>query len=368
MKDNHLLYCIWLSEIKGVGPIFSRRLLNYFNAPEIIFNLPQEELKKVNGIGTQFAKTIYNSKNLTVSKRILQDCIEKNIKITIYDDDKFPEILNRYEDSPTLLYYKGEIFKDLKGVGIVGARRCTEYGKNIAVEASSFLASNGIPVISGMAKGIDSYAHTACLKSEGYTVAVLASGADICYPKEHIELMKKIIKSGVVISEYPPGTPAKQVHFPKRNKLISVLSEKLLVAEAGEKSGSLITANYAKEKRKLIFAPPNSIFIKEFIGTNKLISEGASIYLNPEQLLIHSIDVKKHSTTLEKKSENNGHNELEEKILKLIENNNLTIDEIIELLKVDKKEIINTMLNLELDDSLQIVGGGRYKRVTATFA
>jgi len=122
---------------------------------------------------------------------------------------------------PVILYYRGNIIEDSMGVAIVGSRRCSEYGKRLTVDAGEFLAQNNVPIISGMAKGIDGFAHTACLKADGYTLAILGCSIDICYPKEHIELMQKIIEKGAVISEYPPGTKPDANHFPMKNRLVA---------------------------------------------------------------------------------------------------------------------------------------------------
>ncbi|MBV1819367.1 DNA-processing protein DprA [Clostridium cochlearium] len=357
---ENLVFYIWLTTIKGLGSVLSRRLLNYYKNPEIIYNLTKDELMQVEGIGIKLAKTILNSKDLTHAKNILENCNKKCIKITTLYDDIFPKILNNYKDAPILLYYKGNLNKNLKGVAIVGARRCSEYGKDIAIESASYLAKQGIPVISGMAKGIDGYAHTACLKNRGYTVAILGCGVDICYPKEHSELMKKIIENGVVLSEYSSGTRPEKNNFPKRNKLISFLSEKVLVVEAGEKSGSLITSEYAKKQNKVVLAPPNNKYLKGFTGTNKLIKEGAQIYLEPNQLLIEGMEEKNKDTIKNIKNKQNIHSDLESKILNLLKNKSLTIDEIRKVIKIDKDKIINILLNLELQGELQTISGGRY--------
>ena len=229
MEDKKLIYYLWLTKIKGIGPVTSRKLIDYFGESENIYNSGIEELIRVNGIGTETANSIYSNKDLMEAEKILDSCREKNIGISVYNDEIFPRELNKYEDNPILIYYSGKLYKELKGVGIIGARRCNEYGKKVAVEAASYLGSLGIPVISGLAKGIDSYAHTACIKASGFTAAVLGCGIDICYPEEHRNLMEKIKETGLLISEYPPGTSVKKENFPKRNRLISSLSEKILI-------------------------------------------------------------------------------------------------------------------------------------------
>ena len=155
----------------------------------------------------------------------------------------------------------------------------------MVAEAAAFLARQGITVVSGLAKGIDSYAHTACLREGGYTLAFIANGPDICYPPEHHSLMDEIIGNGAVLSPYPPGTRPRQEYFPMRNRLLSAWVDQLLVVEAGERSGALITADYAMEQKRRVFAVPNSIYSAESVGTNRLLLKGAELYLEPTQLM-----------------------------------------------------------------------------------
>ncbi|SHH79513.1 DNA-processing protein DprA [Clostridium grantii] len=190
----------------------------------------------------------------------MKKCINGNIDIITLNSFNYPIQAKNITEMPTILYCRGNLKENLQGLAIVGTRRCSEYAKKITVEAAVCLAENNIAVISDMAKGIDSYAHTACLNKNGYTVAVLGCGLDICYPREHIKLMERITEKGVLLSQYPPGIPPNSVNFPKRNKIISGISEKVFVVEAGENSGSLITAKYAKKYGKPIYVAPGSVY------------------------------------------------------------------------------------------------------------
>lgn len=208
-----------------------------------------------------------------------------------------------------------------------------------------------------MAKGIDGYAHTASLKANGYTIAILGCGLDICYPKEHIELMKRIIEKGAIISEYPPGTKPDVYHFPMRNRLISAWCKKLLVVEAGEKSGALLTAAFVKEQKKQVLAAPNSIYSIEGIGTNKLIKEGAEIYLNPSQLLLDNIKVPvvNNKENIEPLGDNLS--SLEKVILAKIKDNPMDLNEILIDLKVNRSDVLATISIMELMGPIINVGG-----------
>ena len=347
MKENHL-YWIWLNEIKGIGAIIARRLIENFDFPENIYYASKADLLSIEGIGESLAENILRSKNLDKANSILDKCEKNKIEITNYKDKKFPSIINNNSNMPILLYYKGNLCNNLEGVAIVGSRRCTDYGKQVTVEAATYLAKNKIPVISGMAKGIDSYAHTACLKAEGYTIAFLGCGVDICYPKEHVELMNKIIENGVVVSEYSPGILPSNYSFPKRNRLISTCSKKILIAEAGENSGALITAKYAKEQNKEIYAVPNNIYFKESKGTNKLIAEGAKLYLNPKQLLIENKNFNWNSNKIIKQN----FSEKEYEILNIIRNKPSTVDEIAIILKKEIASLFDILLSMEFEGKI----------------
>ncbi len=345
------LYWVWLNELKGIGPVISKRLLENFKFPENIYNALKEKLTVIEGIGDRLAEIIIKSKSLERAKGILEQCEKQGIKITTYKEQKFPSVINCYPNMPILLYYRGKLYDNVSGVAIVGSRRCSTYGKQVAVEAATYLAKNKIPVISGMAKGIDSYAQTACIKSGGYTIAFLGSGVDICYPKEHGELMEEIIKTGAVISEYSPGTIPNKHNFPKRNRLISACSEKILITEAAESSGALITAKYAMEQNKEIFAVPNNIYLKESKGTNKLIAEGAKVYLMPEQLFINNTSNK------EIVSNKFNYSAIEQEILNIITYKPSTIDEIATICKKDKSMLLSILFSMELEGKNRCVAG-----------
>lgn len=355
MNDKYL-YWIWLNGIKGVGPVLAKKLIEKFISPENIYNAGKKEIQALAGVGDKLSENIIEARNLDNAKKLLYKCEKENINIVSYKEEKFPSIINNYSGMPVLLYYRGNLYNNISGVAIVGARRCSEYAKQVTVEASSFLAENKIPVISGMAKGIDSYAHTACLKYGGYTVAFLGCGVNICYPKEHIELMEKIIEKGTIISEYPPGVMAKPEYFPRRNRLISACSQKVLVVEAGEKSGALITAEYARKQNKEVFAVPNNIYLKESNGTNKLIYEGVNIYLNPQQLLLNNV-IDYSINDQEIKNKENTLTSHEKDILAIIKNKPCTIDEIIISLKKDKSIILQILFWMELEEKVKCIAG-----------
>lgn len=277
-------YWIWLTSLKGIGPITQKKLLEYFNTPARIYAAAEEELLSVPGIGSSLAKSICQAHSLDGAFSVLDQLVKKKMKLLVYDDPLYPELAKAWPEAPIALYYLGTIRNNSSGIGIVGSRRCSLYGKQVAVEAADYLAHQGIPVISGLAKGIDGYAHTACLKAGGYTMAFLGNGLDVFYPREHRELQAAISENGAVISKFLPGTKPRPEHFPQRNGLISSWSEKLLVVEAADKSGALSTAQFAKALNRAILVPPHEIYCTSGQGTNHLLKNGALLYLKPEQL------------------------------------------------------------------------------------
>lgn len=279
------LYWLWLSSIKGVGIISQKKLLAAFGSPDTVYHATEESLLQC-GLGRPRLEALLNARSLETAKKTQEALGRHNIKLVDCLNEYYPAAARAQPSSPAVLYYRGTLKNSSGGVAIVGSRRCTAYGKRVAQEAAAFLAENKITVLSGMAKGIDSYAHTACLKAGGYTLAFLANGLDICYPREHQSLMEAIIEQGAVISQYPPGTKPLPNNFPARNALMSAWSAKVLVVEAGSKSGSLITAKYAAEQQRPVLAVPSSIYETSGAGTNGLIAGGAQIYLSPDQLLL----------------------------------------------------------------------------------
>lgn len=351
-----MLYWIWLSNIKGIGPITQKKLLDHFKSPYEVYRASEEEIKNITGVGDILSKKIKDT-TLEEAEKILDKSHDLGINILTYEDKLYPQKSKEFIDSPTVLYYKGHIREDSIGVGIVGSRKCSEYGKEVTKEAAIYLAENNICVISGMAKGIDGYAHTACLKTNGYTIAFLGSSVDICYPKEHAKLMDCIIENGAVISEYPPTTSARAEHFPRRNMLISSFSNKLLVVEAAAKSGALITAEFSKDLKREVYAVPNNIYSKNAYGTNYLIEQGAKIYLRPSQL----IDGKESD---KKSMENINHKEYsfqENQILKFIKDTSKTLGQISDFLKCDEVEILDIISILEINGDIRSLPGGRFK-------
>lgn len=280
------LYHIWLSFRLGVA---SREFLTLYESFDDVFEIYRAEedlLSTVKGISEGTVAALCD-KNLDPARKCMYTCARYNINICVFGDENYPRSLMRICDPPVVLYYVGEIpdFDERLSLSIVGTRKMSEYGKQTAYKISYELAAADIMIVSGMALGIDGVASCGAIEGGGKCVAVLGSGIDVVYPKEHSKLMSFIMRQGAVISEYPPGTPPDAHNFPVRNRIISGLSDGTFVIEGDAKSGSLITARHAVEQGKPIFAVPGSLEERNSEGTNLLLRSGANIVLGSDDII-----------------------------------------------------------------------------------
>ena len=284
---NEEEYWFWLCSVKDIYQDTISRLLRVFQHPEEVYKATEDMLVQSGGISREKARNIVLSKNSFRSSYRLEKMKMNGIRFIYYGSPEYPENLLVLEDKPYSLYVKGALpDPDLPAAGIVGARNCSGYGKEMTLRFSQTLAAGGVQIISGMALGVDSHAAKGALEAGGKTFAVLGSGLDIIYPRENIELYYQIILTGGgVLSEYPPGTPPVGWHFPHRNRLISALSDRLLIMEARKSSGTLSTASHALAQGKDIYALPGRITDPLSEGCNRLIADGAGILTDPKELL-----------------------------------------------------------------------------------
>lgn len=280
-------YWIWLSRIEGLGPIKIKELLKQYKTPENIWELDKNKLMQTKGIGENIANSILKKEYRENLEQYVKYMKKYNIGIITIEDKDYPKKLLHIYDAPAILYYKGDkklLHTDI--IAMIGCRECSNYGKEVSIKFSYELAKNGITIISGMAKGIDSYSHIGCIKAGGKTIAVLGSGLDIIYPKENCLLYDEILSAkGLILSEYVIGTKPSKLNFPARNRIISGLSNGVIVVEAKGKSGTLNTVDFALEQGKDIFVVPGNITSTNSTGTNELIKQGASCVTGVEDIL-----------------------------------------------------------------------------------
>lgn len=241
-----MIHWVWLTTVPFIGPVTANKLIKKFGDPEMVYQAERQDLEEISGITGKQIDSILSGRSLDRAENILEKCEKHKISILIQKDPNYLIKAREMQDAPILLYYKGQNFPKQQTVGIVGARRCSQEEKQKVIALTEGCVAKQMTIISGMAKGIDSYAHTACLYAGGSTVAILGNGLDICYPSEHSKLMECIIENGLILSEYPPGTRPTKYRFPRRNRLISAWSDQLYVIAPGKGSGALITAEYEK--------------------------------------------------------------------------------------------------------------------------
>ncbi len=278
-------YWVGFNLVKGIGPVRLDRLLQYFGDIRSAWEAKSYQLKAA-GLNDNLSSQLIQIRERTCLDELLGTIMEAGIKVYYWDHPGYPERLRNINQSPFVIYLKGDLIEDdIWGVAIVGTRRYSEYGRQITTEISRVLAGCGITVISGLARGIDGAAHQSALDAGGRTIAVLGSGLDQIYPPEHKKLAGRIIEQGALISDYPVGTPPDGSNFPPRNRIISGLSKVVIVIEAGLKSGAIITAGYAAEQGKEVFALPGKITSPMSRGTNLLIKQGAHPLLDAQDIL-----------------------------------------------------------------------------------
>ncbi len=348
---EEIFYWLALNLIPGVGSILLKRLLDRFKTPEAVFRAPMRELLKIEGLGEKVAGEIQKGPLEKVVGRELSLLKEIGGKIITFKDEDYPKRLKDIYDPPALLYVRGELRReDELAIAIVGSRKTSPYGRWITEKIGQDLAHHGITVISGMARGIDSVAHQGALQGGGRTMAVLGCGVDVIYPSENRNLFYQIIEQGAILSEFPIGSPPEGGHFPRRNRIISGLSMGVVIVQAGSESGSLITASYALEQGREVFAVPGNVGAEGSRGTNQLIKEGAKLVESTEDILEEILPQwRREKETTPKVEAPVLHLPKEEEVLyRLLGETPLHIDAIIRESQLDPGKVSSLLLNLEL--------------------
>lgn len=276
-----LIYWVWYAGLNGISLAQKLALLQHFRDPEELFHTRVEGLRRIPGI-TEAALEALKNKNLSEAEAILKCCAEKGIGILPLGDEHYPNRLRNTYDPPLVLYFMGTLpdWEAIPVIGVVGTRKATAYGMNTALRFGRQIAQCGALVVSGGASGIDTMAMQGALDADKPVVGVLGCGVDVVYPKTNKQLFSQVIRSGCLISEYPPKTQPKPWHFPERNRIISGISNGLLVVEAPEKSGALITAKRALEQGRDVFAVPGNIDVPACAGSNGLLQDRAMAALS----------------------------------------------------------------------------------------
>jgi len=334
--------------IKGVGNSIFLKLLQAFGSPDKALEADEYDLINA-GIRRDVARNIIKRDFLSDPEKEIEKIRKLNARIITFDSEEYPPLLKEIDYPPVLLYALGKkIPSDQFFIAVVGSRNASHYGIRTAGNISYRLARLGIGIVSGMAKGIDTYAHKGAIKANGYTIAVLGTGIDVIYPRENRELFQKIKESGTIITEFPTGTPPEAKNFPIRNRIISGISKGVLVVEATRRSGSLITASFAIDQGREVFAIPGMIDSIRSQGTHFLIKQGAKLVEDVEDILEEfGIRVEEPQDKKEDKALIKLNNQ-EKKIYECLDETPVHIDEIIRSTELDPSEVLSTLLRMEL--------------------
>lgn len=347
--------------IPGIGSISFLRLVKFFGSPKAVLNASLNDLLSVKGLTPAICKSIVDFRDKIDAERELNLIKQQGCRIIKIEDEEYPANLRTIYDPPPIIYVKGNIIpEDSISISIVGTRSASVYGKNVAENISRELARRGFTIVSGMAHGIDTFAHKGALDAGGRTIAVMGNGLNVIYPKGNERLYERIADSGAVISEFPMKTEPKKENFPIRNRIISGLSLGTLVVEASNHSGSLITASYALEQGKEIFAIPGPIFSETSRGTNDLIKQGAKLVESVDDIIcelpinVSNSDNNKHEYL---KDDNeimeNQLSEEEYKIWKVVDYTPIHIDDITRQTKLPTSVVSAMLVILELKGLVQ---------------
>ncbi|BAQ65328.1 DNA-processing protein DprA [Geminocystis sp. NIES-3709] len=380
IQDTEKIYWLAWSKIKGVGVVSLKKIYDYFGNLEQAWTASSQELMLIDGIGKKLCNLIQEEKRKIEPEKLYLKHIEKNPKFWTVIELEYPKLLLEIPSPPSILYYLGQVnLSENQGItpliGIVGTRKPTEHGKKWTYNISKALGKNGFTVVSGLAEGIDTVAHRGCLDGGGRTIAVLGNGLDRAYPSNNRQLMAEIAEKGLIMTEYEYGSQPERGNFPARNRIVAGLCRAVLVMEAPEKSGALITARYANEFNRDVYTLPNSPDNVQARGCLRLIHNGAEIIINEEELLsslgiIPSLDQGQQlslfpvsSPSLPEKTPKEPRLSSSFKLVyDSIEVNPTLFDVIVDKSQLNSGEVSGILLQLELDGLITQLPGMMYCR------
>ena len=360
-------YAPWLAlaRVKGLGCVSFKKLAAHFGDPTLALSVARSELAAIDGLQRDAIDGIVGFSQWAEVDIDLKRIANAGITVVRYTDAVYPARLRTIADPPPVLYVKGALTEaDDKAVAIVGSRSASDYGRRVARDLARGLASFGFTVVSGMARGIDGMAHETALNCHGRTIAVLGSGVERAYPPEHHKLYQRIAEQGAVISEFPMATKPMAFNFPARNRLISGLSLGVVVVEATEKSGSLITASLAVDQGREVFAVPGEVGSSRSRGAHRLIRQGAKLVETVDDIIEEIAPQLARpfgsagKTEARQLPQNSG--EAVQKIFALLQARSLQIDEIIESSGLGSAQVLGILLDLELQGYLRQLPGKVY--------
>lgn len=355
------MYWVGLNLVKGIGSVRFKALLDAFGSPEAAWNASPEAWMDV-GLSQKIVESFQRVRQGVSLDQISNRIQSLGVEVLTWDDTGYPRHLEEIDQPPPVLYVRGALLpEDEWAVAVVGTRRVTAYGRQVAEEVATALSQSGVTIVSGLARGIDSIAHQAAINAGGRTLAVLGNGVDQVYPPENRRLADQIMEHGALISDYPLGTQPDGINFPPRNRIISGLSIAVIIVEAGLTSGALITATFAAEQGRDVFAVPGNINAPQSQGTNRLIRDGAQPLLNPQDVLaaLNLSMVTEHRTIRVALPSD----PVEARLFKLLTHEPMHVDEIRAQADMPIETVSAALAMMELKGMVRQVGGMNYVAV-----
>ena len=368
LSDPALMDAVRLSLVSGVGPILRKALIDRFGSATQVLNAAMSDVREVQGFGPKLAKAIAAARSEIDAEREIAICRDKHVQIVTDQDPAYPRALLEIPDPPGLLFVRGEIKpQDAIGVAIVGSRHATSYGRTIAERLASSLARAGVTIVSGLARGVDAAAHRGALEAGGRTIGVLGSGVLNIYPPEHAELALDVIQSGAIVSESPPRSPPISGAFPQRNRIITGISMGVIVVEASDRSGALISARHAMEQNREVFAVPGRVDSRMSRGCHRLLRDGAKLVETADDVLEELGPLVSPAPSADGQAVHHPAelllNDLEQKVLSAIGSDPTQVDQVVSECGVPVPQVLSTLSVLEMRRLVRRVSGNLVRRV-----
>ncbi|MFT4533778.1 MAG: DNA processing protein [Saprospiraceae bacterium] len=361
--EQNLLNNIALTMVPDVGPVIAKLLISYCGSAEAVFKASKRELLKIPGVGQKTVEKLISSNTFGRAEVQLKFLSNNNGKAVVFHSDEYPQRLKHFDSSPLVLYLKGEMnLNHKRTVAIIGTRKPTEQGKINCEKLIEGLQDYGVQIISGLAFGIDTCAHKKCVETNTETIGIMGHGLDILYPAENRKLVSKMIKNGGVLTEFPTNTRPDRENFPMRNRIIASMSDVIVVVESKRKGGSIITAEFANNYNKDVFAIPGRTTDEVSEGCNKLIKQ------HKANLLESAADIsyimrwdETDKSRVVQKALFIDFNDEEQKLIDILkEKDSVTVDEFSHLLKLPPSNLANMLLTLEFKGAIRSLPGKKY--------
>lgn len=353
-----LPYFLAFARVRGVGAVRVRKLQAHFGSLQRAWSAGESALAAAE-LDARAIAALMQARRTIDPQAEVERLLAVGATALTWDDAGYPKLLKEVADPPPVLFVKGTLTEaDSWAVAIVGTRRATVYGRQVAEMLAGELARNHITIVSGLARGIDAAAHQAALDAGGRTIAVLGCGVDVVYPPEHRKLAQQIVAHGALVSDYPLGTPPDAANFPPRNRIISGLSLGVVVVEADEHSGALITTAFAAEQGRDVFAVPGNIFNRTSQGTNRLIQQGAKVVLDTQSIL-EELNLNMVADRVEVQAVV-PENDTEKSILAHLSHEPTPVNELVRTLDLPAAEVTSALALMELKGMVRQAGGTSY--------